>query len=208
MNNPAVPTLGRTAHGGTSAWQSINTRRSVPPAFLNGPGPSRDELLEMLGAASRAPDHGMLVPWRFIIVDAERATSLCDRLCDAFVEAEASSDAGAISKMTARLRTWLIGPPSIVFLVSCPNTGASIPECEQVFAAGAVATTLLHAVAARGFGTIWLTGWPAYAPQAHEILGVKPGETVVGLFPIGKPMKRPAERPRPRVEDLLTEWPG
>ena len=150
----------------------------------------------------------MLVPWRFIIVDLRRAASLCNRLCEAFVEADAGSDAGTVSKMTSRMRTWLIGPPVIVILVSCPNASASIPEREQVFTAGAVATTLLHAVAARGFGATWLTGWPAYAPQAREILGVKPGETVVGLFPIGKPIKRPAERPRPRVEDLLTEWHG
>ncbi|RFC62025.1 hypothetical protein DYI37_18425 [Fulvimarina endophytica] len=110
--------------------------------------------------------------------------------------------------MTSKLRSWLIGPPVVVFLVSCPDPAATIIEREQVLAAAAVATTLLHAATARGFGSIWLTGWPAYAPEAHAVLGLAPGESVIGLFPIGTPLKRPAERPRPIIDRIVTDWIG
>jgi nitroreductase len=43
----------------------------VKPAALGEPGPSPDELRRLLTIASRVPDHGALVPWRFILFQGE-----------------------------------------------------------------------------------------------------------------------------------------
>src|SRR5687767_9238017 len=55
----------------------LETRRSVKPAALGEPGPNPDELRRLLMIASRVPDHGALVPWRFILLqgEARRAAS-------------------------------------------------------------------------------------------------------------------------------------
>ena len=52
------------------------TRRSVSPKRLCGPGPSAEELGQMIDAALRAPDHGGLVPWRLIEFAQDRRGAL------------------------------------------------------------------------------------------------------------------------------------
>src|ERR1700687_1070862 len=53
------------------ALQLLKTRRSIKPIELFGPGPSVVGIETLLTVASRVPDHGKLVPWRFIIFEGE-----------------------------------------------------------------------------------------------------------------------------------------
>ncbi len=179
-------------------------RRSVPPALLRAPAPSDEKLNEILTLASRVPDHGNLVPWRFILVRDHQAHDLLEELLCAHAVEE--QDEGIKSAMTSRLRAWLIGPPVTVFLVWCPDQTAPFPELDQLLCAGAVATTFLHAAHAEGFGSIWLTGWPCSSERVRLIMGLGPHERLIGLFPLGTPTRRAAERARPNASNLLSEW--
>src|SRR5208283_5350930 len=49
-----------------NAFEAINTRISVPA--LTDPGPTDAQWEILLRAGARAPDHGRLQPWRFLIV--------------------------------------------------------------------------------------------------------------------------------------------
>ena len=51
-------------------------RRSRPAKTLSTPIPNKDELLELLSAGARTPDHGKLVPWRFIVLQGKTLTKL------------------------------------------------------------------------------------------------------------------------------------
>src|SRR6516162_11710826 len=51
------------------ALELLKTRRSIKPIELAGPAPSAAEIETLLTVASRVPDHGKLVPWRFIIFE-------------------------------------------------------------------------------------------------------------------------------------------
>ncbi len=50
----------------------LETRRSLPLRALLEPGPTPQELDRMLAIAARVPDHGRLVPWRFIVMRGRR----------------------------------------------------------------------------------------------------------------------------------------
>jgi nitroreductase len=52
-----------------SALEFLLSRRSRPAKTLTAPGPDRDQLLPLLTAAGRTPDHGKLEPWRFIVLE-------------------------------------------------------------------------------------------------------------------------------------------
>jgi hypothetical protein len=56
------------------ALELLKTRRSIKPVELAGPAPSAAEIETLVTIASRAPDHGKLVPWRFIIFEGQRET--------------------------------------------------------------------------------------------------------------------------------------
>ena len=52
------------------------TRRSGSAKAMGEPGPSASQLQTMLEAASRAPDHGKLFPWRFIVIVGDARATL------------------------------------------------------------------------------------------------------------------------------------
>ena len=56
----------------------LHGRRTVLPKRLGTPGPELLELKQILGAAAAAPDHGTLVPWRFVIVPPPQRGRLAD----------------------------------------------------------------------------------------------------------------------------------
>jgi nitroreductase len=60
----------------------LETRRSIPAFQMSEPGPSRDEIEEMLKLASRVPDHGKLAPWRFIVYSGEVRERMSLELAD------------------------------------------------------------------------------------------------------------------------------
>ena len=54
----------------STAQALIGSRLNVSPKRLVEPGPSSEQLHALLCLAAAAPDHGLLTPWRFIIVAA------------------------------------------------------------------------------------------------------------------------------------------
>jgi hypothetical protein len=57
------------------ALKLLTTRRSFKAVELVGPAPSEAEIDTLLTVASRVPDHGKLVPWRFIVFEGEARRS-------------------------------------------------------------------------------------------------------------------------------------
>lgn len=172
-------------------------RRSTSAVSLAGPGPSPEQIQDLLRLAARVPDHGKLSPWRFIILGREAKAAFAKKLEDL---AASRNDSRAVAKL-AKLKT----PPLGIAVVSRSMAG-EIPLWEQQLSAGAVCTTLLYAAQASGFGANWITDWYAYDSAAQAILGLTSEEQVAGFIFIGTSVESPLERERPNLEGLVTEW--
>ena len=89
----------------------------------------------MLGIAARVPDHGVLVPWRFLLVQDDAREALAERLADACVRAaEESGEADASEqalRTVGKLKVLFGRPPLVVVVVMRPDPGARIPVWEQ-----------------------------------------------------------------------------
>lgn len=175
------------------------TRRSRPPKTLREPAPDRAALLPLLSAAARSPDHGMLVPWRFLVL--ERAALPRIAALAARRAAEAGRDADGIEKV----RATFAASPLCVAVVASPKPSEKIPEIEQTLSAGAVCLALLNAALASGWGAGWVTGWLALDRPFLAALGLGPREWVAGFVHIGTETVRPAERDRPDL-GAITTW--
>ncbi|RYF89354.1 MAG: nitroreductase [Caulobacteraceae bacterium] len=173
-------------------------RRSASALTLAAPGPSETQLTDLLRLAARAPDHGKLAPWRFIILTGAGKAAFA-----AGLEAIAAKRPDA-TKLLAKLGK-LKAPPLGVAVVSSPRPG-EIPEWEQLLSAGAVCTNLLNAATALGYGANWITDWYAYDPEAKALLGLSAGEQVAGYVFLGTPSEASAERVRPDVTALTSVW--
>jgi len=183
-----------------AAMDFLLTRRSRPAKTLRGPVPSREELVPILTAAARTPDHGKLEPWRFIVLEKAALTRLAglvpERGASLGIEAE------KIAKAEAQFGTADLA----VCVVSSPKPSDKVPEIEQLYSAGAVCLALLNAALASGWGANWLSAWPSHdAAFVAEGLGLEPHEKVAGFIHIGTESNAPPERPRPDL-DAITTW--
>jgi nitroreductase len=195
----AQPTFGQPLPVGPMSPEALaflRTRRSASALTLATPGPSADEVDQILALATRVPDHGKLFPWRFIVIEGAAKAEY-----NASLEAIAANRPDS-PKALAEL-TKLQAPPLTVAVVSRISEG-KIPEWEQVLSAGAVCMNLLLAAAALGYGANWITGWFAYDPQALSLLRLQTGERIAGFVHIGTPTTAPLERVRPEISALVT----
>jgi nitroreductase len=198
---PAPPEFGKPTPFGqvhAEALELLALRRSSSPQTLVGPAPEGPELDSLLRLAARAPDHGKLFPWRFIIVRGKAKAELAARY-------EALAKDRPDPEKAAGVLFKLKGPPLAIVVVS-RVTDSPIPAWEQLLSSGAVCENLLIAATAMGYGANWITDWYSYDPKATAILGLVDGERVAGVVLIGTPTEAPLERVRPEVDQITTEW--
>ena len=185
--------------------QLLDARRSTPSRQLGPPGPDHATLLRMLRAAVRVPDHGKLVPFRFIRLQGEARHALGDLLAARTLHLQPDAADAVVEKDRARFSH----APVIVTVVARLTPGHKVPEQEQLLTAGSVCFALLQAAQALGFGAQWLTGWMAYDAAVAATLGLSADERIAGFIHIGTPKMEAPERERPDPALLLTDWtPG
>lgn len=180
----------------------LERRRSLPLRALLAPGPVPEELDRMLAIAARVPDHGRLVPWRFIVLEGAAREVAGDRL-DALY---ATQNPGLASEKAHMWRDYLLRAPVTVVVVSRADPAAKIPELNQVLSAGAACMNLILAAHALGYSALWLLKWPGRDPAAAALLGVGEGEKVAGFIHIGRPATQVEDRPRPKIADVVMRY--
>lgn len=184
------------------AIELLKTRKSISSAFLTEPGPNESQLQEMLTIAARVPDHGKLVPWRFIVFRGEAGRAAGALLGDLYARKHPEAEAKKLDEERKRLAH----APVVVGVVSTAGPHEKIPEFEQLLSAGNAAMNLVLAAQAYGFAAQWTTGWIAYDEEAGRILGLRPGERFVGFVHIGTPTAPRTDRPRPSLADIVSDW--
>ena len=184
------------------ALQLLKTRRSIKPVELAGPAPSAAEIETLLTIASRVPDHGKLVPWRFIVFEGNARLAAGEAIVAAFCGKYPQAKPEHIE--AERLR--LARAPLVIAVVSRAAPHVKIPEWEQVLSAGAVAMSLVLAAHALGYGATWITEWYAYDRGVLAALGLKENERIAGFVHIGRPGVPPEDRPRPPLDEITTRF--
>lgn len=152
-----------------------SSSKLVPPA------PDGDALARILDAGLRAPDHGALRPWRFLVVSGAGLA----RLADAGEAALRRREPGATPDDVARAREKLTRAPMAIVLGARLLEGHKIPVIEQQLAVGAAAMNILNALHASGYAGKWVTGPNAYDPGFARDLGYGENERIFGMIMAG-----------------------
>ena len=181
-----------------AAISLLLSRRSGSAKTMGGPGPSKEQLSQILQAGGRAPDHGKLFPWRFIVFEAEGREKF------GAILAEVREAEGERAKQIEEERARFLRAPVVIGVVSHIQEAHKIPVWEQQLSAGAVCQNILIATHALGFVGNWITEWYAYHPKVKEKLGLKPGERVAGFIYIGTAAEPLEERPRPEIKKIVS----
>jgi nitroreductase len=189
------PEFNRPAPG---AIDLLLSRRSGSAKAMKEPGPSRKQLAQILQAGARAPDHGKLFPWRFIVFEGKGRERAGDIL------AEVMAAEGEREKQIEEERGRFLRAPVVIGVVSAAREQHKIPVWEQELSAGAVCQNILIAATALGFVGNWLSEWYAYNPVVKHRLGLKAGERIAGFIYIGTARDELEERPRPDMDGIVT----
>ncbi len=183
-----------------AALDFLLTRRSRPAKTLTAPAPTRDDLMPLLTAAARSPDHGKLEPWRFIVIERPAMARLAD-LAETRARAEGQADDDI-----AKARQQFDQGQLAVAVIETRKPSPKIPAIEQSYSAGAVCLALLNAALAAGWGANWLTGFAAHDRGFCQAgLGLGENESVAGFIHIATETSAPPERPRPDIK-AITTW--
>src|SRR5262247_1577503 len=184
------------------ALELLQTRRSLKPIELIGPGPSAAEIETLLTIASRVPDHGKLAPWRFIVFEGEARLAAGQAIETAFRAKYPDAKPEHLDYERKRLAP----APLVTAVVSRAAPHVKIPEWEQVLSAGAAAMNLVLAAHALGYGANWITGWCAYDRRVLDALGLAPHERIAGFIHIGTAQAPAVDRPRPQLSEIATRF--
>src|SRR6185503_9094533 len=118
-------TLDRSVASSTALHLLLNRQSS---GALVEPAPNGADLDLILDAGLRAPDHGRLRPWRFVLIGGEARRAWAERVAEAIRR----RDPGNAEAMTEKYRAWVARTPLIVALGAEIAANHKIPEIEQL----------------------------------------------------------------------------
>jgi nitroreductase len=183
------------------AAELIRARQTVLPKRLAAPGPDAAQFLAMLEAAAAAPDHGQLLPWRFVDVPQSRRAELGD----VFAQALAERDPDATPEQREQAREKAFRSPRLLLLVVDAARGdPEIDLAERLISAGAAVQNMLLVATAQGFGSALTSGKALKSAVLRRCFSLTDAEHAVCFISIGSVASRRPARPRPAVADYFS----
>jgi nitroreductase len=173
-------------------------RRHVGLRRLLGPGPDPAGLLRILEAAAQAPDHGLIRPWRFVLVPPERRGELGEVFVQALLarapDADEAARAAAIDKA-------FHAPSLLVAILHDDPAVAAVPAAEKLVSLGCAIQNMLLAARALDFDSGLASGAALGTPAMRRLLRLADHEQAICFIGFGTAdpgkTKAPRERPQP-----------
>lgn len=179
-------------------FTAIDSRASA--IKLSDPAPALEHLQRILAAGARAPDHGRLAPWRFVIITGPAR----DILGTAMAAGLQAREPQASAEQLQRERDKALRAPCIIAVAAALKKGHKVPATEQILAVGAATQNMFLAAHALGYGAMWKTGPAAYDAQVKTALGLQTEDHIVALLYLGT-IASPGT-PRDAVLDDRVQW--
>jgi len=155
----------------------------------------------LMRAASRAPDHQRLRPFRFFLIAPDARESLAD----AFEAAERELDPGIADERLERAREKALHAPTLLAVISRVQENDEVPEIEQRASAGAAIGYVILAADLLGYGAMAVSGRKVATKAMQRAFRLADNEELLCFVGIGTPAKVKGPPPEPDPE-LLRTW--
>lgn len=183
------------------AAELLQARRTVLPRRLAEPGPDAAQQHTILNAAAAAPDHGQLLPWRFIELPQARRGELAEVFAQALLERDAAATADEVE----RAREKAFRAPWLMLAVVDAERGddAEVDLSERILSAGCAVQNLLLMATALGFGSALTSGKALKSEALRRLFGLGAAQQALCFISIGTVASQKPGRPRPLVADYF-----
>jgi nitroreductase len=193
----ALPPSSAPIEPGASAqwaWALIQHRQTILPKRLTDPGPDASQLDLIFRAASAAPDHGELVPWRFVVIPMAARARLAEVFADSLLERDPTA---APEQLTQAREKAFRGPVLMLAVVRMGSPGDEIPAGERLLSAGCAIQNMLLMATAMGFASALTSGKALQSPGMRSLFTLTPDEQAVCFVSLGTAMRSKSHRQRP-----------
>ena len=183
----------------------MRRRRSI--SRLAEPGPAVTELEGILLAATCAPDHGTLRPWRFVVLSGAAKAAFGPVLAAA-TEAEYRDRGLEPERAKVEKDLHKMDRAPLVVVAACRyQASTKVPRAEQF---AAVATAVQNACLAAtdlGYGSMWRTGPNATNPHVKAALGLEADDDIVAFLYLGTVAEANAKPSNDgSLDQVVTHW--
>ena len=175
-------------------------RYSVGPKVLAPPGPNAEQWARAAALALRAPDHGGLRPFRFVVVgDAQRAA-----LAELF--GAGARQRGQASDEIERARARAYNGPGLAAVVARVRDDVpDVPPYEQWLCVGAALMNFMNALHLLGFGAKALSGASVSDPAVRSAF-CGPGEQLANWVIAGRPTRAAHPKASGAASPAISGW--
>jgi nitroreductase len=188
-----------------SVFATIKRRRSI--GKLTEQQPSREQIEHILEAATHAPNHHKVEPWKFFVLTGKARNELGAVMEQSLRTRLAETTSVQAQALLNKERNKLLRAPVIIVVAAEHATQPKVVDIENVEATAAAVQNMLLGAEELELGAMWRTGEPAYDPQVKRWLGLVPEDHIVAFVYLGFPAIPHLERhPTPVAEK--TTWLG
>lgn len=186
-----------------SIFTTIMQRRSL--GKMTAELPSRAQIERILEAATHAPNHHKVQPWRFFVLTGDARARLGQVMAESLLAGLEEQDE---EKIAARLEKErgkpLRSPVIIIAAAETPQQGNAL-EIENIEAVAAAVQNMLLTAEELGLAAMWRTGDAAYDPRVKQWLGLSTQDHIVAFIYLGYPAIPYQER-QPIPFQQKTTW--
>ena len=188
-----------------SVFETIVWRRSI--GKMTEQRPTRQQIEHILEAATHAPNHHKVEPWKFIVLAGEARAALGEVMAEALAARLEDATHDKVPAMLQKERTKLLRSPVVIVVVAEQPKQPNVIEIENIEAVAAAVQNMLLTAEEMGLAAMWRTGDAAYEPRVKQWLGIAAEDSIVAFVYLGYPAIPKLDRhPMPIAEK--TQWLG
>lgn len=188
-----------------SVFETIKRRRSI--GKMTRERPTREQIERMLEAATHAPNHHKVEPWKFIVLAGKAREELGKVMADSLATRLEETRSEKAQALLNKERGKLLRSPVVIAVAAEPAKQPKVMEIENIEAVAAAVQNMLLAAEEMGLACMWRTGDAAYDPCVKEWLGLSAEDHLVAFVYVGFPAIPRQER-HPTDFAEKTTWIG
>jgi nitroreductase len=186
----------------TTVTALMDSRQTILPKWLMGPGPDASQLERIYKAAATAPDHGQIHPWRLISIPQSARFYLAEAFALALFERDSHASEHEMSR--AREKAYR-APLLILMVVDSKCDDPVIDLSERLISAGCALQNMLLMATALGFGSALTSGKALKSAGLRALFRLSTHELALCFVSIGTVQSTKKAACRPQISNFVSE---
>jgi len=188
-----------------SVFDIIQRRRAI--GKMTEQRPTREQIEQLLEAATHAPNHHKAEPWRFFVLAGKARNELGEIMAASLATRLQETVGDKTQAILDKERNKPLRSPVLIVVASEHPTQPNVLDIENVEATAAAVQNMLLVGEEMGLACMWRTGEAARNPQVKEWLGLAPEDSIVAIVYVGYPAIPHTEREQIPFAEKTT-WLG